>query len=368
MGPEPMWDEAHPCPPLDDPNRNIEWSKGSHWYNYFNKSKDHVPTILKYAKEELQYKPKDLLALKKIVPWKLGLELGSWCRLFYRGWIYPDDWTERTHAKFDKFLKTGNKLKEEADEVKKTKPPVISPIERTRRKMYNTIYVDWDTMVLDQWMDGTFDKIKFPVYNLFKYHDLKGPAINMFRELVQAEYDVVSDAYHKREEQAVEAYAHVKKGDKRKMLKLMESIFEDMDKLKASAQATRAPRLKKVKTSDKQIERLNYKKEDIDAKLASINPVRIPSKDKLYVYNTKQRKLIEYVSNSTNGFEVKGSTLYNWDNELSRTTTLRKPDEVLPQILNKTERQIATLWKTFTTKTSVPTGRINKDCILLRVE
>ena len=49
-----------------------------------------------------------------------------------------------------------------------------------------------------------------------------------------------------------------------------------------------------------------------------------------------------------------------WDEELSRITTLRKPDEVLPQILNKTEKQIDNLWKTFTTKIGKPTGRINK--------
>ena len=69
-----------------------------------------------------------------------------------------------------------------------------------------------------------------------------------------------------------------------------------------------------------------------------------------------------------NGFEVKGSTLYNWDEDMSKITTLRKPDEILPQILNKTERQITSLWDTFTTKINKPTGRINKDCILLRVE
>lgn len=368
MGPEPIWDKANPCPPLDDPDRNTEWSKGSHWYNYFNKSKDHIPIILKYAKEELGYSKLDIQSLKKLPPWKIGMAVGSWCRLFYRGWIYPDDLIERTNVKFAKFLEQGNKLKKVDDKEQKTLAPIISPIERTRRKMYNTIYVDWDTMVLDNWMDDKFDKLKFPVYNLFKYHDLKGSAINMFRDVVQKEYDLISDAYHKKEEQAVEAYEHIKKGDKQKMLKLMETIFEDIDKLKTSARVTRATRVKKYKTSDKQVERLNYKKEDIDAKLASINPVRIPSSNRLYVYNTKQRKLIEYVSNSTKGFEVKGSTLYNWDEELSRITTLRKPDEVLPQILNKTERQITTLWKSFTTKTSVPKGRINKDCILLRVE
>ena len=62
-----------------------------------------------------------------------------------------------------------------------------------------------------------------------------------------------------------------------------------------------------------------------------------------------------------------GSTIHNWNEEFSKITTLRKPDEILPQILSKTERQIENLWDTFTTKISVPNGRINKDCVLLRV-
>jgi hypothetical protein len=74
-----------------------------------------------------------------------------------------------------------------------------------------------------------------------------------------------------------------------------------------------------------------------------------------------------YISDSPKGFEVRGSTVYNWNAEYSKITTLRKPDEVLPEILSKTERQIDNLWDTFTTKIGVPNGRINKDCILVRV-
>ena len=77
--------------------------------------------------------------------------------------------------------------------------------------------------------------------------------------------------------------------------------------------------------------------------------------------------MTEYVSDSPRGFEVRGSTLYNWEETLSRVTTLRKPLDILPQVLNKTEKQLEKLWNSFTTKIKKPTGRINKDCILVRV-
>ena len=61
------------------------------------------------------------------------------------------------------------------------------------------------------------------------------------------------------------------------------------------------------------------------------------------------------------------STLKNFDTTLSRSCGLRKPDDILPQILKKTQKQIDNVFKGLTTKVSVPAGRINKDCILLRV-
>ena len=93
----------------------------------------------------------------------------------------------------------------------------------------------------------------------------------------------------------------------------------------------------------------------------------IPGKETLYVYNVKNRKLTMYKTNSTKGFEVSGTTVKNIC-DTSKTATLRKPDEILPLVLNKTMKQIdKQVWDTLTTKISVPNGRINADCILLRV-
>jgi len=369
MGPEPMWDESNPCPPLEDPDRNVEWSKGSHWYNYFYKSKDHLPFILKYAKEELGYKPKEIQSLKKVASWKIGLEVGSYCRLFYRGWIYPNEWIERTNAKFSKFLKEGSKLKAVDDEKKKDKKPVISPHERTRLKVLNTIVGDWEEMVVDLWMDGEFDKkkVRFPTYSLLQLHGLKGAGINMFRDVVLLEYNAIKAAYDKTDDYCVEAYSHIAKGNKRKMIDLMNGIFEDLDRYKEAQKAKRTTtRAKKIYTSTDQVKNLKYCKENVDAKLHSINPSLVPKTNTLWMYNIKTRKLTEFKSHSIDGFEVKGSTLKKWDE--GRTATLRKPEEVLPLVLKKTKKQIDHVWKSLTTKISKPTGRINKDTILLRAE
>ena len=370
MGKEPFWDETNPCPPIGSKGRGTEWSKSSHWYDYFYKSKDHVPIVLKYCKEELGYSKSDIATLKKLPAWKLGIHAGSWVRLFYQGWIYEDEWKERMREKIAGYFEEAKKLKTELDEKKKDKPPVISPHERMRQKVIKTIAVDWDKMVIDKWMDNEFDKkiVKFPTYSLLQLHGLKGSAINMFRDIVMEEYETIKAAYEKTDEQCVEGYAHIKKGNKRKMLDLMDNIFEDIERYREAQKAQRTTRAKKVYTATDQVKTLKYLVEDEDAKLHSIAPALIPKSQMFWMYNIKTRKLTEFHSNSVLGFEIKGSTLKNWDDTTSRITTLRKPDEILPQILTKTEKQINNVWKSLTTKIGIPTGRINKDTILLRVE
>ena len=180
------------------------------------------------------------------------------------------------------------------------------------------------------------------------------------------EYENIKAAYERTDNQCVEAYAHIKKGNKRKMIDLMDGIFEDLERYREAQKARRSTRAKKIYSSTDQVKNLKYCVENVDAKLHSINPTLVPKANILWMYNVKTRKLTEFKSNSMNGFEVRGSTLYKWDD--GRITTLRKPDEILPKIINKTEKQIDNVWKKLTTKIGKPTGRINKDCILLRVE
>ena len=371
MGPEPLWDKHNPCPPFDAPDRSMIRMQGSRWYDYFYKSKDHIPIVLKYIKEELGYSDKDVKTLKKLPPWMLGIHAGSWVRLFYRGWIYEDKYVERMKDKIADYLVQAKKLEKELDEQKAKEPKkiIISPYERTRRKVLSTIIKDWEDMVIDKWMDDEFDKKKvmFPVYSLMQLHGLKGSAINMFRDHVLIEYDVIKAAYEKTDKQCIEAYAHIKKGNKRKMLDLMDSVFEDLERYREAQKAKRTTtRAKKTYSSTDQVRNLKYLVEDVDAKVHSINPTLVPKAMALWIYNVKTRKLTEFKCNSIQGFEVRGSTLYKWDN--GRITTLRKPEEILPQILSKTEKQIDSVWKSLTTKIGKPTGRINKDTILLRVE
>ena len=361
MGAEPIFASGQT---LTAKNRGSMWTKAAHWYNYYYNSKDYVPTVLQYAEDQLGYTKKEIQALKKLKDWELVGLVGKSVKLFYRGYEYNESELNRIKQDYKEKLAKAKTIVKEIKEEQATKPKPPTIQERMRQKMVDTVYVDWDHIV-DGWMDGDF-KRKIDVYKLFKQYQLKGAVLNMFRDQVMREYEPIVDAYNKTCDQAVEAYSHISKANQKKMIAVMDTVFEDLDKLKAAAKAARVPRTKKPKASDVQVKNLKYKVEDIDAKLMSINPVMIPGKEVLFVYNTKTRKLIQYKTNSTKGFEVSGTTIKNIC-ESSRSATLRKPDDILPLILNKTIKQIdKQVWDTLTTKISVPNGRINIDCILLR--
>jgi len=88
---------------------------------------------------------------------------------------------------------------------------------------------------------------------------------------------------------------------------------------------------------------------------------------RLLAFNVKTRTLFDYVSESTKGILIKGTSLKNMADESCKAVRLRKPEEILPIILNGTPKQIENAWKKLTTKESKPNGRINEDVVLLRV-
>ena len=87
---------------------------------------------------------------------------------------------------------------------------------------------------------------------------------------------------------------------------------------------------------------------------------------RLFTFNTKTRILSEYITQAANGFEISGTSLKNFDKVNSRCTKLRKPDEFIAIVQNKSVTQIDKEFKQLTTKVNVPNGRLNMDTILLR--
>lgn len=240
----------------------------------------------------------------------------------------------------------------------------LTPAQLLARKIQSTIMVDIDGLE-DAWIEKR--TIKLDLYNKFQQHQLKGAAVQPVRERLERWLNEYEDAYHRRCEQAVEGYSHIERPELKRRIDAIKTMLEDLGKVKAASAATRTIRTPKTRAADKQVARLQYLKSSDEYKLMSVNPVQLPGSMRLYAFNEKTRTLTEYISNSTKGFEVKGTSLNNFDVETSRSVRLRKPNEFLAVVLSKTAKQIDNEWNKLTTKSSTPNGRINKDTVLLRV-
>ena len=266
---------------------------------------------------------------------------------------------------FDKMIPLIEKGKVLYEEKQKANNIVsISPTVKLMRKINNTIMQELLELE-DKWIDG--DDATINIYDRFKYHGLTNTAISYVKPMIEGWLLDYEDAYYKRCDQAVEGYSHLKRSALNHRIKVCQAMLADLERIRSATKASRNVKVKRPKSVDKQVAKVQYKKEDNEFKIVSINPIQIPTKTRLYAFNTNNKNVIEYVTESVNGFEISGSTIKNFSKGASRAICLRKPLDFLPIVLQKTPKQIDAAWQTLKTKTKVPNGRINKDTILLRV-
>lgn len=263
-------------------------------------------------------------------------------------------------------IESGRELYFEKQAKAKDSANVVSltPQQRLQRKISSTIMQDLSDLE-DAWIDG--EKAELDIYQQFKKHGLAGSAVAPVRQVIEGWLLDYEDAYHKRCNDAVEGYAHLKRPELNRRIKVCQSMLEDCDRIRSAAKATRATRVKQPKAADKQVAKVQYKKEDTEFKLVSIPPIKIVGGTRLYTFNTKNRMLTEFITQDVKGFEISGTSIKNLDKVNSRSVKLRKPELFIPIVLGKTPNQINKEWKTLTTKTTAPNGRLNGDTILLRV-
>ena len=275
---------------------------------------------------------------------------------------------EKTKIAIDRFfnekLEEGKKVVVEVQEERKERGPILSPADRLKLKVQETIFGDIDVMI-DDWMDSK--RTEIDIFKLVTNYDLKGIAISFIEQKIRKIHDEYEGAYEKTCDQLVEGYSYLKKTDLKWYVGATQRMLDDLSKLKASRKAARVPKAKKAPSAEKQVAKLQFKNTDSSYKLQSISPLLIIGASKLYVFNTKYRKLTVYSANSMEGLKIKGTTITNFSEETSHTMTLRKPDETISDVLNVTAAKANKLIDSLNVKKSTPNGRINNETILLKV-
>ena len=351
------------APVVTQENYRVDLMVALCYYNANMENKERVKTVLNYLKKNNK-KYYDILV---DAPDYEFLTLGSLLTIKNKGeYLSPEDESKiqaKLDALYEKYTLKKTAALAEDDTTPTQKTPVISVEQRvieSARKQSEEI---------DYAIDAFFKtkKSDFSAKSYLTGNGISGAVAKRIGEYYKTTLSEIEEAIEGKDEQLVEGYSFLTKAELKRFRDMIAGIIEDCTNASLAAKAARAPRVKKAKPPAKQVEKLKYLTEFTELGLKSIHPTKIVGAQQLWVYNTKNKKLGVYYASGASGFSVKGSTLLGWDPETSSQNGLRKPADIIPQVLEGGKLQLQKILGKLTTINTKMNGRINSDTILVRV-
>jgi hypothetical protein len=354
----------------DEPRWNKDGSEGQlsqmlNWYNYNKSSDDARKYFIEFLKLSGE-SPDTITKIEQCSSVSISSSVGYLCRIkTVNGKDVAVSYDQHIHQEKVKILQVvdaSNNTEVDADVVEK-KIGVQQHLENQLRELLGELAEKVDHF-LQNGMKSDFDVSAWLKQTPVKHQHAKSIADYHEKVLLNELKEAQSGTC----EQLTEAYSHLSKSDMKKFISFVENIIEEsrrwVDVAKQISLNNRAPRVKKPKSPLKQVAKLKYKKED--GTLKSIPATQVVGATQLWVYNTKYRTLGVYVCTNAHGFSVKGCTILNFDTAESICKKLRKPEDVLPQVLEAGKVALRKILPGIRAKEKKLTGRINTDTILLK--
>jgi hypothetical protein len=357
--PEPTWEtRTEPC-------KQYDLIHAFQWYNHNKDSKDARKYLIEYLTKNNEITAMQLQAVPYLnLSWNI---VDGWlARCLSRGAWVPD-------TTFNNFKERMNAFRERLDAIVAERnlgaivvdnSNVVSIQERVQGK------VDYFIMELEAKFDEIWhkgSKEEFIPYTWMVENEVKPMHASKIAEyfkqrtadwiaIIESKDEYVKESYPRPRKEMIEA------------AKFFGLVATDAEKLASNKSAARKPRKKKPISFEKKVKNLKYKKDDVDNKLVSIDPIKILGSQQLWVYNVKTRKLGVYIAADAAGLGVKGSAIENYKYSESVSKTLRKPKDVLSRVLDGGKVVLRKVMTEINSKPVELNKRINKDTILLRAE
>ena len=280
----------------------------------------------------------------------------------------PDEWLRGINKHINSLIAVGRTKKVQRDIRAENTPAkvVVSIQDRIRNQVGE--YMEALNIETDKFLFDIKNKPTFDVANWLKNHEVKSAQSSMIAEKFEDTLQELKDAYNKTCNQLVEAYAYLTRPQLKKFRDKIQEIVDICHQHSKLSKAVRKPRRKKSQTPGKIIKKLQFCEKSDEYGVSSVDPRMIIGANKVIVFNTKYKKLTIFESSPlVDGLSVKGTTIVGFDDKKSKERTVRKPEEIVKDCANSGIRVINNRYNSLTTKESVPTGRINKNCVILQV-
>jgi hypothetical protein len=204
--------------------------------------------------------------------------------------------------------------------------------------------------------------------NLFKANELKAPHMRHMTSIFENRITEVAAAAEGKDKLISEGYSNFTKSELKKFDLFHKNLMSACAMMQEVAKAVRLPRKKKPVSQEKLVDKMKYKKEDSSLGIVSQSPISIIGSKEVWCFDTKTRKLTKYVADDVTGpLSVKGSSIIFLNETKSVCKTLRKPAEQLAAFKQCNKVQLRTFMEGITTVGVSPTGKINENCIILKI-
>lgn len=288
----------------------------------------------------------------------------------------PDGAIKATMGWVANLLMTGSKLHEKHVKQLETYLKSLPAKEKKAAKAGPRVSIqDATNNIINEYLgklEWVFDQLysaqikTYDLYTDLKAAQLPKQAVPAVQEWIKEKMRYFLAVFETKDEQVKEAYAAKNKKALKKMLEELASWIPQAEKYGEFKQANRKPRKKKEKAPAVQVAKLQYLRECVELGIKSINPADLIGCTQLLAFNVKTRKIMLFRTESASGIKCKGSTLQNYEPELSQQKTLRKPAEQLKEIMELSKVQTRKYVENIKAKAASVKGRINKDTLILR--
>lgn len=339
----------------------IQLAKALSWYNYMYNSSVAHGYVIDYMKTNPFYNKDDIQRVKNCRDGFFGVTMPSIARMATNGTEFCTDHMNLLHN----MINTGIIHKLNTVVVEENKQETISIQERIDNKA-TLVLSDFDVVVDEVMKSRTI--VDFSPYDYYRRNDISAPIARIIIKCYEPTLLELEGALGG-DKELLEGYSGFTTKELKALHAIVETIINDSKRFVDNKKILRATKPKKVKSksSVQLVDKMKYRATDEELKLVSIPPHDIINSESLWVYNTTTRMLGNYIAEYGKGLSVSGTTIQNFDPELSTGKKLRKPEESLKSILKCTKAQAKKFLATLTTTDTKLTGRINADTILLKV-
>jgi hypothetical protein len=362
-GGEPAWDTERALA-MDDGQFDNHLRRSFYYYNYYYNQKDTKKYVSEWMKTVKEYTKEDIKVFDRAADKSIPMTVCSLIMAHRAGMPLKTRHLEFMNECIRKAIADTEPEAEVQAEAKTAE--VYRPSIQDRLNEKTSELIGEIEGQIDEVFRGA--KVDFKPYDYLSGNNVPQSQLGKYEAVFNKMREELQQAQAKADPQLVEGYNFLKAADYKRIYAFIDSLMSAIEQYRGVKKATKKARVKKAPSKEKVIARLKYAKEHKELKLVSINPAEIVGANELWVYNTKTRKLGKYVAESYKTLTVKGASIDCFDLQKSVAKTLRKPAEQLKEFAKAGKVALRTFIKDIRATEILLNGRINADCILLRVQ